>query len=214
MTKFTPEPNKNYKNIIFDLGNVLINVDLMLTFNKFIDFGLKIYDKQDFFGRFVNNGLLFDFEKGLFGCWQFFDKVRNELEFNFSDSEIIEAWNALLLDIPQKRIDLLYELKKSYNLYLLSNTNEIHLNTILQCMIGKYRKDIFSEIFIKEHYSHQLHLRKPDSKIFRYVLMHARLHAEETLFIDDSADNIAAANAHGINGFLLTKETEVADLFI
>lgn len=213
MIVFKPFEDKKFKNIVFDLGNVLINVNLSLTYKKFVELGLNNIERQAFYNKFVENGLLFNFEKGLFRRPQFYDKVRFALEHNFTDEEIYKAWNELLLEIPQNRIDLLYQLKSDYKLYLLSNTNEIHLDIILHRLVNKYKRDIFSEIFTHEYYSHHLHMRKPDVNIFHYIIKHAGFNPSETLFIDDAPDNIQAANSLGIIGYLIDRETDVTSLF-
>ena len=201
-----------FKNIIFDLGGVIINVDINLTYLKFCQFGIN-ENKKEFYDKFIDDSILFKYEMGRISTDDFFEEIQKRFSVNVEKNAILEAWNALLLDIPDERIELLKKLSKKYNLYLLSNTNEEHYNTIISRFINRYGCNIFDEIFIKQYYSHLQSMRKPAKEIFEFVLAHGRLAPEETFFVDDNEQNIASAKTCGIQTHLLLQGTTLADLF-
>ena len=135
---------------------------------------------------------------------------------NFSNvinnNDIDNAWNAMLLDFPKERLILLAELKKDYRLFLLSNTNEIHINTISKILENNYGFKDLSHLFEKIYYSYKIGLRKPDIKIFQHVLNENGLIPEETLFIDDCATHIDGAKSLGINAYLLKDQETILDI--
>ena len=112
---------------------------------------------------------------------------------DFTLDELEDAWNKRLLDIPVSKINLLYELSHDYKMYLLSNTNDIHLSYILKYIQSNFKKDVFSEVFKFCFYSQRLNLVKPNPDIYIKVLEQDKLNPKETLFIDDSYANIQAA---------------------
>lgn len=192
------------KNIIFDLGNVIINIDFDLTYQALA----KLSNKSivEIHQAFVDYEIWDRYEKGKFTNQEFIDLLRNKLEINHSDQDIINAWNALLLDIPQKRIDKLKELSKKYRLFILSNTSDIHIidvNRILQESTGV--QDL-KDLVEKAYYSYEINLRKPSLEIYKYVVEDAELNISETLFLDDNLDNIIGANEFGLHTIHVTNE--------
>ena len=199
------------KNIIFDFGGVILNIDYKLTEQAFTKLGIEDFDS--IYSQAVQKELFDVFEKGLMSPEDFRKGLRKYIEREVSDSEIDNAWNAMLLDLPEERIILLDKLRKNYRLFLLSNTNEIHYNSFLAYMKNKFRRDIFSEVFEKAYVSHQIHLRKPDAVIFEFVLRENSLRKEETLFIDDSIQHIEGAKRVGLKTLFLEKGKTILDLF-
>ncbi|MCB0479836.1 MAG: HAD family phosphatase [Flavobacteriales bacterium] len=198
------------KNIIFDLGGVVLNIDYHLTEEAFYMLGIS--KEQIMYSKLEQGGLFDDLETGRISPSEF----RNELrEFSFlglTDLEIDNAWNALLLDLPKKRIDLLKSLKPKYRTFLLSNTNKIHFNAYSSNLKQEHGMDGLESLFEKTYYSHNLGLRKPQPEIFKLVLDENGLKADETLFIDDSEQHIKAAQSLGIRTHHITGE-EVVSLF-
>lgn len=201
---------KNIKNLIFDLGGVIIDIDPTITFSYFA--------KQT--GRSVEeiNSILFNqeiwqgHEKGIVSDSDFRNHIKENYLQNHSEIEIDKTWNSLLLNIPKERIELLLKLKNKYKIYLLSNTNAIHIqqvNVILQHSIGIAT---FEQIFDKVYYSYQIGLRKPDPNIYTYVLNSLKINAFETLFIDDNLENIIAANTLGIKTIHVTPPHTIIEL--
>jgi HAD superfamily hydrolase (TIGR01509 family) len=198
-----------YRNIIFDLGGVILNIDFELTAKAFADLGVK--DFSDHFGQFKISPLFLSYEVGNIDDSTFFDAIRKETGLPLTDEQITRAWNALLLDFPQERIDLLLELKQRYNIYLLSNTNALHATQFqeqLKQQTGLYLEDIFHKVYM----SHQVHLRKPGKEIYELVLQENNLKPEETLFLDDTHTNFSGSTEAGIAHRLISKENNILTL--
>jgi putative hydrolase of the HAD superfamily len=130
-----------------------------------------------------------------------------------SDKQIIDAWNALLLEIPQENIQLLEKLSKKYKLYLLSNTNSIHIERINEQLYKKYNFKNLNPLFDTVFLSHEIGMRKPNTDTFEYVLDEAGINANETLFIEDSIQHIESANNVGIQTRLWESNKPLSGLF-
>jgi glucose-1-phosphatase len=197
------------KNLIFDLGGVIINLDTGATVKAFSQLGrltdddtVSIYSLE-----FFKN-----YEKGLISDEEFRKQLQLKLN-NCSAAELTTAWNSMLLDIPPARLEFLQWLRQDYRMFLLSNTNQIHIdqvNIILKDICGA---EDFSHFFDKAYYSHQVKMRKPDKEIYQHVLEENKMAAEETLFIDDNAENLRGAEQLGINTLLVTSEKSLFDFF-
>ena len=129
-----------------------------------------------------------------------------------TNEQIRNAWNALLLDFPPERINWLKEIKNRYNIYLLSNTNEIHYNSFTKTFKEQINDGSFDDLFIKAYYSHKIGLRKPSKEIFETILKEQDLDAAETVFIDDSEANIQAAKSVGLQTIYLPSPQTILDL--
>ncbi|MDR2476097.1 MAG: HAD-IA family hydrolase, partial [Bacteroidales bacterium] len=143
---------------------------------------------------------------------QFRDIIRSKAGKKLSDSEIDAAWMEYLLDVPDTKLNLLLQLRKQYRLFLLSNTNAIHIANILSPAFEK-NGHAFSDYFEKAYYSHELHCAKPDRAIFEQVLLDAAIRAEETLFIDDGEANIATAAQMGFVTYLAKQKEDFSFIF-
>lgn len=202
--------NTSFKNIIFDLGGVIINLSVPTTFAAFAKASGKPLDEM---GKYSEAQAFFDYEKGLISDEEFRDQVKSLLSWNATDEEFDYCWNAMLLDIPLARLELLERLKKEYNIFLLSNTNEIHLkkfNNILKATTGREAMDHY---FHKAYYSHNMKMRKPDTEIFEFVLKENGLNPSETIFLDDNVSNLEGAAKTGIQTFHVTTPDLIFTLF-
>ena len=187
------------KNIIFDLGGVLLNLSQEATIKQFSKLGRR--PEEEVRNKLMPSTEFYDYEKGLISDEQFRDSVRNYLGVNASDSDIDQCWNAMLLGIPVERLRLLEDLKNNYRTFLLSNTSEIHLvcfSEMVQASTGKSSLDHFFE---KAYYSHRMKMRKPDREIYETVLNENKLMPEQTLFLDDNLPNLEGAERCGIKTF-------------
>ena len=191
------------KNIIFDLGNVIINVDSVLTAQAMKELGFKDFEKS--YTLFKQTDLFDRLEKGEITPDYLRNELRKHLEGHVSDEEFDKAWGAMLLDFPKERIDLIRKLGEKYNIYLLSNTNEIHYHQYIKDFNDEYGFD-FNSLFVKPYYSHQVGYRKPDSKIYEHVIADSSLIPEESIFIDDLKVNIDAAKKTGLQTIWLDLE--------
>lgn len=198
------------RNIIFDLGGVIINLDMEATARAFRALGMHDFDLH--YTQAKQSGLFDAFDKGEISSQEFRDGLKKHLPAETSNAEIDKAWNAMLLDIPQDRLDALQELKKNYRLFLLSNTNEIHVAAFSAYMQEAFGFSDFSAYFEKAYYSCRIGKRKPDAEAFEFVLRENNLLASETLFIDDSQQHVNGAKLAGIPAELLPAGKEFPDL--
>jgi FMN phosphatase YigB (HAD superfamily) len=196
-------------SIIFDLGGVLLNLDFSKTADAFTELGVKNFN--DYFTQFYANPLFKKLEVGAVIAGEFYDELRRTAEISASNEMIDKAWNAMLLDFPEERINKLKDLKKTHRLFLFSNTNTIHHASFQQSFEKQYRFE-FDTIFEKAYYSHLVARRKPDLIAFDYVILDSGVDAAHTLFADDTMPNIEAARKAGLQADLVTKEKDILQL--
>lgn len=139
-----------------------------------------------------------DYEKGLLTDNEFRMALRSFLHTEVANAQIDLAWNAMLHDIPKEKYQLLEKLKSKYKLFLLSNTNSIHIDFVNQLVFKNTGHSGIGHYFHKDYYSHLMKMRKPDTEIFHHVLLENNLVAHETYFLDDNLDNIQGAKSIGI----------------
>ena len=201
----------NIKNIIFDLGNVLLNLDFDASLKAFAKLGAKsevLDDKNTY-----SYPIFYALEVGKATPDEFRNQIRKILNNNrAADWQIDDAWCAMIKDIPKKRVKVIQELKKKYNIYLFSNTNEIHIDRLF-CDFYRQLGINFSSLFVKGYYSFEIHDRKPNLSSFLKVLEDSTVKPQETLFVDDLEANILSAQAVGLQTFWLKKGMEMADVF-
>lgn len=195
------------KNIVFDLGGVIINIDHYQTANAFRKLG--VYDFIDRFSHSKQHEIFDQHEKGLISDSEFRVMVMNELNISVSEDVFDQAWNAILLDIPKERIELLIELKRRHRIFMLSNTNSIHMKRMNEYIKKQYGIPSYKSIFEKAYYSFELGMRKPDKEIFEFVINDTGILPEETLFVDDSEPNIKTAVSLGIAGLHYPKNADL-----
>lgn len=185
------------KNIIFDLGGVLLNINPLLSLMEFER--VSGIDQKELTKRLVNEQIFQKFDTGSISPAQFRSELCRIMNINVSDPEIDRAWNILIQDFPSPRMQLLQQLRKNYRVYLLSNTNSIHFEHYTREFYEKYgipMVDLFDRVFV----SHEIGIHKPDAGVYIYVLTNAAINASETLLIDDTLINIEAAALQGIRG--------------
>jgi len=199
------------KNIIFDLGGVIINLDNQLTENAFLTLGAR--PLKEYFGHGHAASFFKEYEVGGISDQQFVDNIKDLTGITAPDKEIIQAWNALLLDFPSERIRLLKDLRKSYRIFLFSNTNALHLAHLQQIYRNTFPNDEYAldDLFERAYYSHILKMRKPDEASFQYILKENQLKGEETLFVDDALINVEGAEKAGLKGLFLRPGTTITD---
>ena len=197
------------KNIIFDLGGVLLDIDFKLTHKAFEQLGISNF--AELYNQNNADPFFADFEKGKVTTHDFFEKIRNICHCDLSDEQIRNAWNAMLISFPEERTQWLFEMGKKYNSYLFSNTNIIHYQWFSKVFMGNTGKD-FNNCFIKAYYSHEMGLRKPDPVSFQLIIDEQKLGKAETLFIDDTIKNIDEAKKMGMQVVHLTAPQTVMEL--
>ena len=199
------------KNIIFDLGGVIINIRFQLTHDAFRK--LSISGQELAFTQAQQSGLFDDYETGRISDAEFRAALRRHYSIEATDAEIDEAWNALLLDIPAERIALLQELGKKYRLFLLSNTNALHLVRFTQIVADNFSIPSLDSLFERTYYSHLIGQRKPDAVVFEQILAQHNLNRTETLFVDDSIQHIESANKIGLKTLFLAPPLTINEAF-
>jgi len=202
----------NYQEIeaiIFDLGGVIIEVDM----NRPYEFFLNKSPRN-------NQELLLDlraialrYEVGEIDNKQFIKTVKNITNIDYKDEAIKDIWNGMLGEIPQELGDILYKLKREKKTFILSNTNPIHIEEMEKRFKESITKYSFESLFDKIYYSHEIGLHKPDPKIFEYVVKENNLDPAKTLFIDDNVDNINSAKNYGLQVFHMNPPMMLPTLF-
>jgi len=195
---------KGIKHIIFDFGGVLLPIDPQRTIDKFRHAGVK--NIQALYSEQAQHGLFDKLECGMLSPEEFYSELR-KLGLDLSDNQIEEAWNELLLEFPTDKKEDLALLRKDYSLYLLSNTNEIHYIRYADEFQKKFNEPLRAQ-FNKAYFSFEVGMRKPNKDIYEYVLGNSGLKAEETLFVDDRAENLEAPEALGMHTFLWNPESK------
>jgi putative hydrolase of the HAD superfamily len=183
------------KNIIFDLGNVLYDIDFEIMYKRFHELGIPNFENH--FTLNQSDPLFFDLEKGFIDEVTFCSRFNQLYNLSLNKDQIIEAWNSLLIGFREKSLDWLKSNQSNFSLFLYSNTNQPHQDYFL----AQYTREIggdFNALFKKPYYSHEMGMRKPDPASFQYILDQKGLIAAETLFIDDNEPNIAAAASVGL----------------
>lgn len=198
------------KNIIFDLGGVLLNLDFNRTQNAFIKLGVINFD--EYYSKAKQTGVFNLFETGKLTEEEFCDELRNLTKINLVNGEIISAWNAMLLDFPLIRKELLLKLKFHFNTSLLSNTNVTHVKAFNRIIKHDIAEESLAPLFHTHYFSNEIGLRKPNSDAFEFVLSQNKFIAEETLFLDDSIQHIEGALKLGIKAIHI-KDNSVEELF-
>ena len=191
------------KHIIFDLGGVILNIDYNLTEKAFIDAG--IHNFPELYSQLKQSDLFDKFEVGAINRVEFIAELRKISGTKVSDAEILNAWNAMILDYPVRRLQILQQLRLYYDLFLLSNTNEVHEDAFNELLMRSHGIPNIGVFFDKVYLSHRIGMRKPMKEIFQRVLEDNGLKPEHTLFIDDSPQHIAAAKELGIQTIFLEK---------
>jgi glucose-1-phosphatase len=189
------------KNIIFDLGGVILNLDNRRTEEAFTNLGVK--DIRQYFGHGHAASFFKDYEVGRITDREFIDAIRGLIGAAVPDQAIIDAWNALLLDFPPERIRLLQELGKTHRIFLFSNTNSLHLTALRRIYADAFGVGMLDDHFEKTYYSHLLGMRKPDRASYEHILRENNLQGSETLFVDDAIVNVEGAELAGLNGLYL-----------
>lgn len=188
------------KNIIFDFGDVFINLDKKGALEK----ALHMFEAGTVPEEI--NAINIVYEQGLISTEEFLEFYQDNFP-HLEDEILLESWNSILLDFPQQRLDFLKTLseEKKYKLILLSNTNELHINWVKE-NVAFFEE--FKNYFDAFYLSHEIQLRKPNANIFEFVLKENDIEASETLFIDDTEENIVGAQKLGIHTWHINPETE------
>lgn len=208
--KFLKLIKKEVKYLIFDLGGVIINLDTSLTIKAFSELVNK--SPQQILDFADQHPGFHAYEKGEISDSDFRDVIREMCTRELSDNAINKAWNAMILDLPSERISFLKSMRQNHEIFLLSNTNFIHMERVNEVRREAGHPE-FNQLFDQEYYSHLIGKRKPDADIFEQVLQEHNLDPEYTLFLDDNASNIEGAKRLGIQTLHVTSPHVMMDYF-
>ncbi|HEY4935937.1 MAG TPA: HAD family phosphatase [Puia sp.] len=200
---------KDIKNIIFDLGGVIMDIDVKQTMHAFSGLGLK--NIHEYFGHGFAASFFSDHEAGRISDEDFLKEIKNLLNTEVSHDELIDAWNALLLRFPPDRIALLKELKTKYRLFLFSNTNAIHYKKFSEIYRNSFSGEL-EDLFEKAYFSHVLGHRKPEITGFELIIAENALDPKKTLFVDDALMNVEGAIKAGLKGLYLPPGFFITDI--
>ena len=199
------------KNIIFDLGGVIYDIRYENIADKFRSYGVTDFEKL--YSKAFQTDTIDLFEEGKISVEEFRDYLRNLTSLPLTDSQIDEAWNAILIGIPKERLELLGMLRLKYNIFLYSNTNKINYDKFTSELNAKYGFDVFEVTFKKAYFSQILQIRKPKPEGFQAIVLEQQLNPSETLFIDDSPQHIEAARKVGLHAYHLIGGETLEQLF-
>lgn len=201
---------QHIKNIIFDLGGVFLGVDYQKTEQAFVNLGITNF--HDLFTHHHADPVFELLETGKITPSAFYDLFRQVSGTTLTNQQIQTAWNAMLGNFFVDALEWLQPVKQRYNVYLFSNTNQIHEDAFVATFRQQTGEDNFDSHFIKAYYSHKLGLRKPYAASFKAILDEQNLLAAETAFIDDSYKNVEGAIAAGLQGILLPPPKKLVEL--
>lgn len=199
------------KNLLLDLGGVVLNVDYHKMVDVFKEYGVMDFDKH--FTQAKQVEIVDKFEEGKCSIEEFRNGIRDLVKVDLTDEQIDNAWFSMILDLPKERIELIGLLKLKYNVYLFSNTNELHIELLKKRYEEEFGFDIFQMLFTKAYFSNEIKMRKPHPESFQWLLNDAEIKAEETLFIEDSPQHIEGAKKVGLNTYWLTGGETINDLY-
>ncbi len=198
-------------NIIFDLGNVILNIDYDAPVQAFKALGIENFD--EIFSKRNQNKISDDFETGQISDIEFINYLQPLCKENTTQQQVIDAWNTIIKDFPISRLRLLQQLQLHYNLFLLSNTNSLHETFYNKLLMETVSYPTIGVFFDKVYLSHRIGYRKPNPKAWEIILEENNLKASETLFLDDSPQHIEAAKKMGMQCIHITPEHTMNDVF-
>jgi glucose-1-phosphatase len=200
------------RNIIFDLGGVLMNISFQATIDEFKALGITSFDQ--IFSQASQDRIFDGLDKGHISPDEFRSRLRDLTGLPLTDSQINQAWNAMIQEMPEHSLTLLEQVKDYYRIFLLSNTNAIHFPDFLDYLKESHGYESMEVFFEKQYLSYEIGMRKPDVEIFEYVITENGLNPSETLFIDDTLQHVEGARKTGLKAYWLDISKEsVLNLF-
>lgn len=198
---------ENVDAVIFDLGGVLLNLDYNRTAEAFKALGMTDFDLV--YSQLKQTDLFDRFETGAISGFHFVNRLLDQLPMGTNANQVVHAWNAMILNFPKERMNWLREFSKENRIFLLSNTNSLHLEKVKRALKETTGSDDLESYFEKAYYSHELKMRKPNPEIFLKVCENHGLNPDRTLFIDDTLQHIAGAKAVGLQTIHLEPGMEI-----
>lgn len=198
--------------IVFDLGEVIIDLDPNAVLNGFIRHTNGI-SNQDIVNSLINTPTFLDFETGKLGHQEFISAVNSFLGISLEENEFRAIWNSMLLPIKKDRIEMVEKLRKTHKVYFLSNTNSLHQEQFDSMIRNDGKYECLSDMVDHAVYSHQVGMRKPDEIIYRHIVKVTGKSAERILFLDDKEENIREASRIGIKSMIVKEASDLPGKF-
>ncbi len=197
----------NIKNLLFDFGGVIASLDKQQAISRFKEIGLETI--EDYLNEYRQSGIFLEYEEGKINDTEFYDAFRKLAgKEDISDDDIDSAWMAFITEVPAYKLELLEELRKKYNVYLLSNTNPSIMKWAMSpnfSPAGKPLSHYFDKAYISYHIGHA----KPDKGIYEHIIKDSGMNPSETLFFDDGKANIEAANQLGFQTYQTNQDEDL-----
>ncbi len=198
--------NNNIRNLLFDLGNVIVDIDIDGAYSR-----LRSLFHADAEHELIEKALL-DYECGRISTDIFINTMLSQSERRYQAVDVIEAWNSMLIGIPPYRLDMLEKLRSNYNVYLLSNTNALHLEWIHRYVRKVHQVESFEKkYFDHAFYSHIVGDRKPNASLFKFIIEDTFMTPALTLYMDDVQENLDVAGKQGFQTYLVKPGEEIAE---
>ncbi len=197
------------RNILFDLGGVILDIDIHATLKGFYELGFPADLLQYPFN--MSTDIFFKYETGRIDTVEFRNEIRRKTGVKMTDEEFDRAWNAMIVRIPKERTGLLKALSKRYDLYMLSNTSALHV-TVFEKMYREAAGIPMHQAFKKIYYSHEIGCHKPDHDAWQHVIRDSGILPRETLFLDDNIHNIKASQELGFQAIHIHERTNLMNL--
>lgn len=203
--------DKNIKNILFDFGGVIVSLNKQNAIDRFKEIGLT--NIEDYLNEFRQSGIFLALEEGKLSKEEFYVEFNKLAGKDISPADIDSGWMAFLVDIPEYKYQLLKDLRKKYNVYLLSNTNPV-IMAWAESEDFSPTKEPITAFFDKCYYSFKIGAAKPDKAIFEEVIKDSGMNPEETLFLDDGQANLDIAEKFGFKTYLANQDEDLRKVFI
>lgn len=198
---------KNIKNLLFDFGGVIVSLNKQNAINRFKEIGVS--NIEDYLGEFRQTGIFLEYEEGKLDAQEFYSALRKLVGKNdITDNEIDSAWMAFLTGIPEYKFRMLKDLRKKYNVYLLSNTNPSIMKWAKSNSFSPEGESI-EAFFDKCYLSYEIGCAKPDKEIYEYIIKDSGMNPAETLFFDDGKTNIEVAQKLGFQVHLTDQNEDL-----
>jgi putative hydrolase of the HAD superfamily len=185
----------NVKNVILDLGGVLLDYNPQKTFSALKRILTPENSEEIQWDEIPE--IVVAMETGRWTKHEFLEYIKRVCKPDVIEEEIIDAWCAMIQEFPHERVEMVKTLSEKYKVYMLSNTNALHIKYFEKEFKNRYHCSL-QHLFSKVYYSSEIGFRKPDAESFLHVLTDAGIKAEETIFIDDREDNCQAAESLGM----------------
>ncbi len=187
------------KNVVFDLGGVIIHLNRDRSVRRFEKIGVS--DAEELIDPYEQKGIFLELENGKINLAEFNDKIREHAGKDIADEDIRQAWLGFIVEVPEEKLDYIAELRKDYNMYLLSNTNPAVQSWAQSSAFSKAGKPL-NDYFDKMYLSYEMGVTKPDPSIFEQMVADSGMNPAETLFVDDGEANIVVAQRMGFHTYM------------